>query len=361
MIRTFCPAAVLLLAAAVPAAAQPSASTAWRTDLPCTAGRDAPLTVAPAAENAFVPGCVRAHCVALPDGRRVCSCTGDTAITVRVEAQGRTLHEWPADYGFAGSPEALRAITGDLDGDGRPELIVDALADMSNGLGIRYHEIRIFDGRDPSRAPTRVAVEDFDARGSFVRPAGGGDCRLIATRWTELREPRRGPGMYLVGQWMRYRDGRLEHDAARPVVARRLLASFEAARFTAAGAPFAHLRHPAAQARADAGLMLPPLASRGAGTIRGFAGAGMTDTVEVAAAGGAAERMPIGLAFGSGEDASQTTTWIVDGATGRPYPRGYAPSEGGWLNGAPVTIARYASGDGVNARLLIVQSSATGR
>jgi hypothetical protein len=353
MIRGFIPLAIALLAAA-PAAAQPSASAAsWRTDVPCTAGPRPALVLADTATDAQVPGCVRSQCIALPDGRRVCTCLNDSTNVMRVEAGGRIIQQWPADYssGWAGS---LRVLTGDLDGDGRAEMIVSDLVDMSNGLGIRYHELHILDGRDPARAPTVVALEDYEAEGSFVRPAGGGDCRLIATRWNELRDPRRGAGMYLIGQWMRYRDGRLEHDPARPVVARRLLFSFADTRFTTHGAPFAHFRHRDALARPDVdpwGLL--PLAGRQAGTIRGVSGANR-DSVEVTLASGQTVRYRLGQDFGDETTFAITWTWLVDGATGRPYPREYAPAERGWLDGAPVTIASYSDGAGQTLHRLII-------
>jgi hypothetical protein len=353
MIRGFILLSIALLAA-VPVAAQPSASAAWRTDVPCSTGRNPPLALSDTAADARVAGCVRSQCVALRDGRRVCTCLGDTTTVLRVEEGGRVVQEWPADYssGYGGS---LRVLTGDLDGDGRAETIVSDLVDMSNGLGIRYYALHIIDGRDPARPPVVAALDDYDPEGSFVRPAGGGPCRLIATRWNELREPRRGSGMYFIGQWMRYRDGRLEHDPARPVVARRLLYSFADTRFTTRGAPFAHLRHRDAQARPDVDpWSLLPLMGRQAGTVRGVHGSNR-DSVEVALASGQTVRYRLGQDFG-GEDTFGTTwTWLVDGATGRPYPREYTPSNRTWLDGAPVRIISYSDGDGRTVHRLIIQ------
>ena len=344
------PALFILLAA--PAVAQPSASSAsWRTDVSCTAGPRPALVMADTAVDAQVPGCFRSQCITLPDGGRVCTCVRETKITIRVEKGGRTVQEWPADYS-SGSAAALRVLSGDLDGDGRAETIVSDLVDMSNGLGIHYHELHIVDGADPAREPVVVALEDYEAEGSFVRPARGGDCRLIATRWNELRDPRRGGGMYFIGQWMRYRGGRLEHDPDRPVVARRLLNSFERTRFSTRGSPFAHLRHPNAQARPDVDPWgLPAFAGRTAGTIRGVHGENR-DSVEVALASGETVRYQLGQDYGDGATA---WTWLVDGATGRPYPREYTPADRAWLDGAPVAIATYDSGDGQIVRRLILQ------
>jgi hypothetical protein len=338
MIRGFVLLCILLLAPAR-AAAQPASEGAWRRDVPCTAGPRPQMAVAAAPAAARVPGCVSARCTALPDGRRVCACLGDTLATVRMEAGGRTLHEWPADPSLANDPESLRVVTGDLDGDGRAETVVAELEAVSNGLGTRLYRVGIFDGRDPARPPVRLAVQDFDPDGSFVRRRAGGDCQLIATRWTPLLDARRGWGMYMVGQWMHYRDGRLEHDHERPVVARRLLSRFARTRWGAADAPFAHLRHASAEVRPDhEPASLPPLAGRGAGTIRAARG----DTLEVALDSGGSVTYLQGTAWGP--EHAPATAWLVDGATGRPYPEGYLPADPRPLEGTPVTVTTYAEG-----------------
>lgn len=323
------------LLAATPAMGQASASMEWRTDVPCTAGRNPVLRVASAPVETAVPGCVRARCIDLPGGRRVCACTGDTTQVVRVESGGRTEHEWSADYSLAGSEESLRAMTGDLDQDGRPELIVSEWMDMSNGLGIRYYRLSIFSGAEPARPPLRVNVDDFDPRGSFVRPAGGGACWLLATRWTELRDPRRGVGMYFTGQWMRYRDGRLEQDLQRRIVVRRLLNSFR--RGDVPGEPLAHLADRRAQAWYGPLAVLPPLAGTRTGSIMRV----KADTVDVAITPHEIAIFPHVGALGYGDDEGNTVTaLLVDGPTGRPWPRGYTPAPD-WLQLAPVTIRTY--------------------
>lgn len=356
MIRAF----IFLLLFAVPAAAQPSS---WRTDVPCTTGRNPALVVADTAVPAQATGCVRAHCIALRDGRRVCACTGDTAVTVRLEENGRVVHEWDADYSLASAAESLGALQGDLDGDGRAETVVREWTDMSNGLGIRYYRLSVFDGRDPARAPVRVGVHDFEPGGSFVRPAGGGDCRLIATRWTELDDPRRGQGMYLVGQWMRYRDGRLEHDPDRPVVARRLLNSFADTRFRTPNSPFAHLRHRDAEVRRDNGIPLPArLVRTDEGSIRRVRGV-FGDSLTLYLEPNIVASHSLGD-FYRQEDGWLFVTWLVDGATGRPYPPGYQPSDRRWLQDVPTRLMTYRAEDRTVFVIIVrprpLPSSATG-
>jgi hypothetical protein len=354
-IRPFILAGLAFLAAA-PAAAQPSASAAhpWQTDVSCTAGRSPGVVVADTSVETSVPGCVRAHCVTLPGGRRVCSCTGDTTIAMRVEQGGRTIHEWPVDYSLGASAESLRAMTGDLDGDGRLELIVSEWMDQSNGLGINYYRLSIFDGAHPERAPLRVNLDDFDPRGSFVRPANGGACRLLATRWTELRDPRRGEGMYFTGQWMRYRAGRLEHDLERPIVVRRLLNSFERG---GSGAPLADFRDRRAQAWSGVPAVLPPLAETRTGSMMRV----REDTVDVALTPHDVRVFTYVGARGYSDDAGNTvSSLLLDGATGRPWPRGYTPAPD-WLQRAPVTIRTYQE-EGRVVHLLVVgpEPSSTG-
>ena len=344
MIRIFHLIAAAVVLAAEPVIAQPARP--WQTDVSCTAGRSPALAVADTARAANVPGCVRAYCVALPGGRRACSCTRDTTIVTRVDEGGRTAHEWPANYSHAGSPGSLRAMHGDLDGDGKAELIVSEWMDMSNGLGIRFYRLSIFDGAHPARAPLRVNVDDFTPEGSFVRPARGGPCRLIATRWTELRDPRRGEGMYFTGQWMRYRDGRLEHDPDRPLVVRRLLNSFRP--WQVPGGPLAHFRDRRAQAWSGVPAILPPLAETRTGTILLV----KEDTVDVAITPHQTEIYPWVGTTDSDAEGNTVTRLLVDGATGRAWPRGYHPADARWLQLAPVTVRTYR-GDGRIVHLLI--------
>lgn len=337
-------AACALLLAVAAAAAQGEGEE-WRTDVPCTAGADPALTVAAAPVEAAVPGCARASCVALPGGRRVCACAGDTAAVMRLEADGRLVQQWPGHDGFAGSP--FRVMEGDLDADGRAELVVAQLVTVSNGLAIAYHDLRIVDGRDAARAPIRLTVEDFDPAGAFVRPRGGGPCRLLATRWTGLRDPRRGEGMYFTGQWMRYRQGRLEHDPGRPAVARRLLHDLDR---DVPAAPFALLRDRRAQAWGGFPATLPPLAGSRSGTVMRV----KADTVDVA-------YTPHEIAVFAGvnaegewdEERGAVSSYLVDAATGRPYPPGYQVPDPAWLQLAPVTVRTYRDGDGTVHLLLV--------
>lgn len=325
-------AAAALALAATPARSQ-SVSADWRTDVPCTAGRNPALVVADTPVHATVRGCHEARCVTLPGGRRVCSCLADSTATMRLEEGGRTVQEWPGHHGWLGGP--FRVLRGDLDGYTRPELVVAQLRTVSNGLGIAYFDVRILDGRDLARTPLRVTVEDFSPEGSFVRPRGGGPCRLLATRWDPLRDPRRGEGTYLIAQWMAYRDGRLVHDTTRPVVARRLLYSFQ--HHGVAGAPWAHLLDRRTEVWRGFPADLPPRAGSREGSIMRV----RADTVDVAFTPHDV-RVFSGFAWVELDDDGGTIrSFLVDAATGRPYPPGYQPADPGWLQLAPVTVTTY--------------------
>ncbi|HEX2077506.1 MAG TPA: hypothetical protein VHG08_07345 [Longimicrobium sp.] len=270
---------------------------------------------------------------------------------MRVEAEGRIVREWPANFTFVGE-EMFTATHGDLDGDGRAELVVGQFVTASNGLGIEYFDVSIFDGRDPARTPVRLTVEDYDPRGQFVRPRRGGTCRLIATRWDVLRDPRRAEGMYLIGQWMAYRDGRLLHDASRPIVVRRLLFSFRHYQETP-GAPFAHLRDPRAQAWTRFPADLPPLDGT---RIEGSVLRVKADTVDFAPS---PHRILVLSGFGEhvhGEDGESALWWLVDGATRRPYPPGYQAADPEWLQLAPAYVATYRE-EGRRVHLLVVRDT----
>ncbi len=157
--------------------------------------------------------------------------------------------------------------------------------------------------------------------------------------------------MYLIGQWMRYRDGRLEHDPDRPVVVRRLLNSFLQARWNTPHAPFAHLRHPDAQAHAEHGIgALPRLVRTQEGTFRHMRG----DTVTVALEPNEISRHTLGD-FHRPDDGWLFTALLIDGATGRPYPPGYHPADERWLDGVPVRQLTYANGRDRTVSLLVVR------
>lgn len=336
VIRILLAACVLALAAA-PVRAQ--SAEAWRTDVPCSTATpgpgDVPAQVSFHPRMMEVAGCPAARCIGLPDGRRVCSCGADTLVVTRVDDDGRLLSEW-TDENWDRSIDlySLTVTRADLDGDARPELIVALSVPTEQRPGGRRYSVRIVDGADPARPPVRLMIDEYSPHGSLVRPAGGGPCRVLATRWQRLRGPNRAEGTYLVGQWMRYRAGRLEHDPDRPVVVR----SRETLGGEAGLGPLANLRTPHAQAWEGIPLWLPP---RDGDPMRGTVLQVRADTVELSMT-----PQRIVQLYDSGVPYSVVagvshTFWLVDGATGRPYPFGYVSGDPDWLRGAPVEIISH--------------------
>jgi hypothetical protein len=85
------------------------------------------------------------------------------------------------------------------------------------------------------------------------------------------------------------------------------------------------------------------------------------DTVDVAITPHDIEVFQYVGALGYGDDEGNTvSSLLVDGATGRPWPRGYNPAPD-WLQRAPVTIRTYRDAGRI-VHLLIVgaEPSSTG-
>jgi len=145
-----------------------------------------------------------------------------------VERQGKRLGEWPASA-FMGDTSEFEVLIGDLEGDGSRELVVANFDGASCGLGVQYWTISIFS--DPEfqtfHAPLTFVVEDYHTFGSFVSEASGVD--ILQTRWLYSEDPKRqrSTGMYLVGQWWKYKSGGLVPVQNRQLIGRRLLESFE--------------------------------------------------------------------------------------------------------------------------------------
>lgn len=316
----------------------------WRRDVSCTAGTRAPLTSAGTPAETAVAGCARAYCVSLPDGRRVCSCYGDDN-EMRVEQAGRVVNRWPVSW-MGTSGETFDVLRGDLDGDGHEELTVASLETVGNGLGVHHWTVATVDGRDPSRVPAQLSVKDWDRAGSMVRAPSGGTCRLLATDWAELRDPRRGAGTYFTAQWMRYADGGWSHDTSRPMVARRLLNSF---RRDAAGSPYAAFRDARSEARTGtARFNLPPIAADHRVTLVSLGG----DTVVVRLGDGSTRTYAAGAGLGFYEQ--QATFRQVDSASGRAYPGGWRPRDAASWTGRTARLRVYADREGIEIHHLVL-------
>ncbi len=181
-----------------------------------------------------VAGFTEAYGVALDGGVRVIKAKvaaneNGGVWTFVIEKGGKVLGKWS---GFATSAvlavDAFEVLSGDLDGNGTPELIVTELETVSNGLGVRVTGVNVFrDGiGETFQAPVYFSVYEYGRNGTFVRD--GDETLILAPEFGELNiGDKRGPGTYLVGRFFRFRDGHLVPAFDKPILARRLLRTFE--------------------------------------------------------------------------------------------------------------------------------------
>jgi hypothetical protein len=132
----------------------------------------------------------------------------------------------------------FHAYYGDLDKNGSNEIIIASLEGVSNGLGVSYFNIHIF--QEPltlQQKPLTFPIQDFGKKGNFIYDKEANETFILVTSWDNYQtlDPNRGWGTYLVGRWFRYRNGTLLPVFEKPMLARRLLYSFAHERNTAQG------------------------------------------------------------------------------------------------------------------------------
>lgn len=206
-------------------AAAPARASSWR-DVPCGEVLAAP-------QPATRDGCAQAHCSATPDGAELCACrpstAGESGVRFTLSRGGVEERRWTAEPMF-GDSGAFRASHGDLDGDGRDELVVATLRAVSNGMAVQYWSLCVLDGARPTTPPACIELEDYPFFSQLTRQPHTQRCRLLVAQWRWGSEPRRGDGLYLVGRWHDYADGALRPTDGRPLIARRYLYDFAARR-----------------------------------------------------------------------------------------------------------------------------------
>jgi hypothetical protein len=180
------------------------------------------------------------YCLGLADSTRVCADLSpylayNDSGTLTVTRPHQPIRQWhvEATLRWNGSPARpdtanIQAFVADLDGDGKPELVVAALEMVGNGMGIASWQITMVNGRQGAE-PQSVEAQDYNSRGSWVRLPGYRHCFFLATGWRDLDfDARRGRGTYFVGVLQPYVAGVLS-DSTLPVGrVRRRLNSFGA-------------------------------------------------------------------------------------------------------------------------------------
>lgn len=171
------------------------------------------------------------HCVALRNGVRICKVLSESDALFLIEKNGKTLGTRRTDA-YIGETEDYRVMQGDLDGDGKRELIIANRDATSAGLGVSVWSITIFPDTDfhSFQPPLTFSIKEFGTHGTFI--STGGQLNILTTDWVWGKDPkgRRGDGLYLVGLRWRYRHGELIPLSER-ILARRYLLSFARERY----------------------------------------------------------------------------------------------------------------------------------
>jgi hypothetical protein len=246
-----------------------------------------------------------------------------------------------AGNAFLAETSDFEVLTGDLDNDRKPELIVANHDGTSNGIAVDFWTIFIFP--DPEfhnfTAPLTFSVEEYGSFGTFV--TSGGRINILTTTWVYNEDPkhRRGEGMYLVGQWWRYQSGELRPQLERPIMARRFLFSFASERGETVNfdrVPFKWLSHPSTE-------------SVNTAFITGRSNTSKSGVIEAVTR----EKESIRIMFKPdgeqsvtlvypGTDQDNELQYLGNAATGRVYPKHYLPSEPEtWLKNKRATLRSY--------------------
>jgi len=164
-------------------------------------------------------------CARLSNGLTVCQCTtSPQAADFVVQRNGREVQRWSDSYSGL-FPQEVRVAAAHLDTGNVEDIVVATRNGLSNGMVRQYWTVCAINGANPASPPECVGVEDYGIMGYLV--GTGQHCDLLETHWREGSEPSRGDGLYLVGRWLRYDQGKFSPDPAQPLLARRYLYSFE--------------------------------------------------------------------------------------------------------------------------------------
>ncbi len=254
---------------------------------------------------------------------------------------------------YGGDTSDFEVLEADLDGDGRSEMIFANRDIVSNGLGASFWTIYVFPNSEFRRllAPLIFSVQEYGALGTFVPE--GNSVLILTTRWLWSKDPqgRRGGGLYLVGQWWRYRSGELAPVLERPLLARRFLASFATERgrtFSDQRAPYLWLKGRGVEVLKENPLSGTQEKEVKRGILQSVSATPFTESETNAEIVFKPEHgRPLTLEYSA--DNSQggvgALEHIGDAVSGRIYPDRYFPAmREKWLRGKQARLVTYGKG-----------------
>ena len=135
-------------------------------------------------------GLEKAACVTLDSATKICQgLTEDAATGAKfvVTRNGEMVGKWESEV-FLGETADYQVFKGDLDADGRDELVVANRNGVSNGMGVNYWTIAVtpFPLNTEKLNPVQFQTEDFSVGAMLVprRKSGGFD--IMAANWQTL-------------------------------------------------------------------------------------------------------------------------------------------------------------------------------
>lgn len=273
----------------------------------------------PAPEIASIEGCRAAACTQRA-GEKICKCapaTEEGRPGVVIEGPGSRHLEWDV-RSFLGEVSDFVVHSQDLDGDGKPELLVASRASESNGFMVRDWELAIVDGQ--TDAVMHLLVQDWGPDAISSQGA------LLLTEWSLS-----AGHIVFTGREYLYGDARLEPSKA-PVRRRELNGVFEKERLAVVNAstdrtlhPRAFLSHASTKEGVDA---LPKTFT--AAVVKGVAREEPWLQLHLQGPDGKLEML-------SGDVEGKATLRLADFRRKRLFPLGYAPGDAeSWLVGRKV-------------------------
>ena len=285
-----------------------------------------------------IEGYDKGHCITLPKNVRICKLLSEDKDTFLVEKNGKSVGTWPGNA-FLAETSDFEVLTGDLDNDRKPELIVANHDGTSNGIAVDYWTIFIFP--DPEfhsyTAPLMFSVEEYGSFGTFVTSSGR--VNILTTNWVPGKDRRRRWGTYLVGQWWRYQSGELRPLLERPILARRYLFRFERERLDALKndrIPFQWLSHPSTEPVRTEFITKQSKASK-SGVIQSVT----RERESIKIVFKPDDEQPVTYVY-PGTYLDNRFEYLGDAASGRLYPKNYRPPQPeAWLKNKRANLRSY--------------------